>query len=553
MDNNKSIARISGWAALSEQQLLSEPGFSLADYIAILDRELAELDQLIDVLGVRKSGGRFVGRQSGIPSIDIADLDASFFSIDPAPAWQRRYSKDENPGVPAGMPVAPRLVRWLVASGVARRLKPLYKRLAVAGTALLARRGTPSPNPDGGSELEGLLTRLEIAGSATDQLVMFCVGDESQCSMLRAYVERVGGRLVQENRPEVDLASDTAMELVRFTSDSVETWRRTAIADLNSGSVLVFTAAALAAFLPLFEESLPVGSTVVVLGVSQTTMDSRLWEPVAGPESIGVQMFRRQSAATPDDHPELPLISIVTISYNQVDFVRRTLDSVLNQGYPRLQYVVVDGGSTDGTSEILEEYRDRIDVLVIESDEGQSDALNKGFALCTGEVMNWLCSDDELEDGALHAIGRAFADSNVDLVAGSCRVINTNDEVLVNHANGIACGTEQRFSLGDLLSFSSVWQKGMFFFQPEVFFSRSIWERSGAGIKKHLHFAMDYELFLRFAMAGARIKVIPEVIGRSRTHEDQKTRHQDMLYLPSVRSILAEYRELLTSIRDSAS
>ncbi|RYD47773.1 MAG: glycosyltransferase, partial [Verrucomicrobiaceae bacterium] len=97
-----------------------------------------------------------------------------------------------------------------------------------------------------------------------------------------------------------------------------------------------------------------------------------------------------------------PRITVITPSYNQGCFIEETLQSVLNQGYPNLQYIVVDGNSTDETREVLERYRDRLDHLIIESDNGQTEAINKGLRLADGELVAWLNSDDMYAPGTLH-------------------------------------------------------------------------------------------------------------------------------------------------------
>ena len=105
-----------------------------------------------------------------------------------------------------------------------------------------------------------------------------------------------------------------------------------------------------------------------------------------------------------------PKISIVTPSFNQAQYLEETIRSVLLQGYPNLEYFVYDGGSTDGSVDILRRYGAFLDGWVSERDKGQSDAINKGFARCTGEVVNWLCSDDVLLPGALSQVGQAFVE-----------------------------------------------------------------------------------------------------------------------------------------------
>jgi GT2 family glycosyltransferase len=240
-----------------------------------------------------------------------------------------------------------------------------------------------------------------------------------------------------------------------------------------------------------------------------------------------------------------PRISVVTVSYNQCRFLRDCLDSVLAQNYPNLEFIVIDGGSTDGSRELLESYRQHLAHLVIESDRGQSHALNKGFRLATGELLTWLCSDDLLEPGALEAVARIRSSQPCDIVVGGCRVINASGETMLVHYSGFSKGSLSPLSFGDMASFSATWQRGLYFYQPELFFTRDLWIRAGAHVKEHLHYAMDYELFLRFALSGADLYAVHQILAASRQHEDQKTRHELPMYLPTVRRILTDFHQML--------
>ena len=246
----------------------------------------------------------------------------------------------------------------------------------------------------------------------------------------------------------------------------------------------------------------------------------------------------------PRPEGEWPKISLVIVSFNQVDFLEEALISVLDQEYLNLELIVVDGNSTDGSADLLRRYQDKIDILIIEDDKGQSDALNKGFALATGEIMNWLCSDDLLEPGALLVIAEAWLDSGADLIAGGCRVINGEGDLRWDHHTGFPLCQKLPLSFGDLISFHSVWQAGCYFYQPEVYFTREIWERSGGFVRTDLYYAMDYEMYLRFALGGAELYHVPQFIACSRQHEEQKTQHGMPEYLPTIDKIVKEFRDL---------
>ncbi len=252
-----------------------------------------------------------------------------------------------------------------------------------------------------------------------------------------------------------------------------------------------------------------------------------------------------------EERREWPRISVVTVSFNQARFLRECLESVLDQNYPNLDFVVIDGGSTDGSREILESYRHRLSHLVIEPDRGQSHALNKGFKLASGDVMTWLCSDDRLEPGSLEMVARIQSQTSCDLVVGGCRVIDGAGRTRQIHHSGFYTGELSPLSFGDLASFTATWQSGLYFYQPEVFFTRDLWSRAGSHVKEYLHYAMDYEMFLRFALSGACLFSVDQVLASSRQHEDQKTRHDLPLYLPTVKHILKDFHRTLAELEQA--
>ena len=244
-----------------------------------------------------------------------------------------------------------------------------------------------------------------------------------------------------------------------------------------------------------------------------------------------------------------PKISVVTVSFNQAQYLEASVRSVLDQDYPNLEYIIVDGGSTDGSVEIIERYRDRCDAVIVEPDRGQSDALNKGFARATGEMMNWLCSDDLLEPGSLAQIGHTYQETGADIIAGGCaRIGETREEEHGLHHTRLPLGETVRLAPLDMLRFMRSWQASNYFFQPEVFFSRRVWEASGAYIKEHLFYAMDYDLWLRMALAGATAHHIPVTVGCSRVHAAQKMQ-ADRKYLHQMRQLMEEYKTMFAALK----
>lgn len=240
-----------------------------------------------------------------------------------------------------------------------------------------------------------------------------------------------------------------------------------------------------------------------------------------------------------------PKISVVMVSFNQATYLEEGIRSVLEQNYPNLEFILVDGNSTDGSVEIVERYRRHFDFLLIEPDEGQSDGLNKGFAEATGDILTWLNSDDLLEPGALFRVAQAFSDYEVDMVAGGCRQIGlTRRIVLNNHHNKLPYGTPVALPLGLLLDMDRFWLTACFFYQPEVFFTRDIWQRSGGRLRTDLNYVLDYDLWVRMAAAGATIVHIPDFLACSRTHDQQKTT-TGMPFLPEADRLLKEYGKRL--------
>jgi GT2 family glycosyltransferase len=264
-------------------------------------------------------------------------------------------------------------------------------------------------------------------------------------------------------------------------------------------------------------------------------------------------LFREPSTRARFSHEvDWPRISVVTVSYNQHEFLEQCLFSVFNQRYPNLEYIVVDAGSTDGSIEILRRHEARFDHLIIEPDEGQSDGLNKGFRQATGDILTWTNSDDMLAPWALKRAALAFAESGADLVTGTCaRVEGVDAQLIARHYSALPTGQRVSLDLCGALDWQNGWEKGDYFFQPEVLFTRDIWERSGGYLKPHLYWAMDWDLWLRCALVGATVIRIPDLLGISRVHTAQKTTSEES-YLWQIRTILRDYDDLLALLQRDA-
>jgi Glycosyl transferase family 2 len=224
------------------------------------------------------------------------------------------------------------------------------------------------------------------------------------------------------------------------------------------------------------------------------------------------------SFTLPDGVTAWPRISVVTPSYNQGCYIGETILSVLNQGYPNLQYIIVDGNSTDSTHEVLERYRDRIDHLIIESDKGQTEAINKGLRLVDGEIVAWINSDDVYAPGALHVAALRWLETKADLIAGVCiEHVNRRMQLFNKPA-----ADDSDFNAPQLARIFRYWLKGFYFYQPELFFSKRILDKAGL-LDESLYYSMDYDLWMRFAKAGGSLSVVDWPFAFFRKHENQKT------------------------------
>lgn len=204
----------------------------------------------------------------------------------------------------------------------------------------------------------------------------------------------------------------------------------------------------------------------------------------------------------------MPKISVITCSYLQAPFLEFTLRSVLEQGYQNLEYLVVDGGSTDGSVALIERYSDSLAYRVSEKDHGQSEALNKGLRKSTGEIVGWLCSDDLLLPGSLEVVANYFAaNPGVDAVYGNSILIDAAGKVL-------RAKREMGFSPFSILHDHN------YIPQPSMFWRRSLMEKAGF-LDESLHLSMDADYWMRFAMNGC-VRHIPIFLSCMRTHDSQK-------------------------------
>lgn len=228
----------------------------------------------------------------------------------------------------------------------------------------------------------------------------------------------------------------------------------------------------------------------------------------------------------------LPRISVVTPSYQQAQYLGATLESVRTQEYPHLEHCVVDGGSTDGSVDVIRGHAGQLSWWVSEKDRGQSDAINKGFARTTGEVVCWLNSDDLFEPRALWTVGEAFAsDPRMQFFAGGASWLSPD--------GSCAPVTASAATFADLLRYMA----GVYLPQPAVFFRRSLLQKVGP-ISGDLHYGMDLDLWLRMGLAIGPDVPIPRTsraLAKLRVHDDQKTLRDNARAMLEISGIVERY------------
>lgn len=217
-----------------------------------------------------------------------------------------------------------------------------------------------------------------------------------------------------------------------------------------------------------------------------------------------------------------PKISIITPSFNQGKYLEETILSVVNQNYPNLEYIIIDGGSTDDTLSIIKKHEKHIFYWVSEKDRGQSEAINKGFKVATGEIIAWLNSDDLYCNNTLEEISKVFTqNTDVDIVYGD--VINFSE-------SGQESYVRNQFELYDFFSRVSI-------HQPSVFWRRKIMDEMGL-LNENLHYCMDYDFWMRLFLNYKSLK-INMVLSRFREHCQSKTNSNPL-------SLYNEYQNIIS-------
>ncbi|MDW7775552.1 MAG: glycosyltransferase family 2 protein [Methanosarcinales archaeon] len=209
---------------------------------------------------------------------------------------------------------------------------------------------------------------------------------------------------------------------------------------------------------------------------------------------------------------DCPKVSIITPSYNQAQFLENTILSVLNQDYPNIEYIIIDGASTDGSIDIIRKYKQSLAYWVSEPDFGQSHAINKGFQRATGDILAWLNSDDEYKqiDTISTVVQTFLKHQDIDMVYGKCDIVDENGNIK-GHIKSF------QGDLSTLLLVNNIPQ-------PSAFFKQSVIEKIGF-LDESLKYAMDYDFWLKIS-SSFKIKYLPFTLASFRDHTSSKTASQ---------------------------
>ncbi len=226
----------------------------------------------------------------------------------------------------------------------------------------------------------------------------------------------------------------------------------------------------------------------------------------------------------------LPKISIITPSYNQADFLEDTIQSVIGQNYPNLEHILIDGGSNDGSVDIIKKYENHFTYWKSEKDNGQSDAINQGFRKATGDIVAWLNSDDQYLPNTLHYVAEQYIKTGKlehKILFGNC--INLNTETLGIFPSDVA--QKHRDFTIELTDFV---------IQPSSFWTRQVWEQVGE-LDEDLDYGMDWDWFIRANRENITFEPTDRFMSINRFHSEKKTSLGGMVRIKELSKIYERY------------
>lgn len=236
-----------------------------------------------------------------------------------------------------------------------------------------------------------------------------------------------------------------------------------------------------------------------------------------------------------------PKISIVTPNFNGVKYLEKTIQSILNQRYPNLEYIIIDGGSTDGSQEVIAKYESQLQYWTSEPDEGLYHAIDKGFGVSTGEIMGWLNSDDILHPNALFILAKCFENPNVRWVQGTNTVIDEEENVFV---------TQEPFNVDrfDFLSWQYLINDQLKLFgtiqQESTYWSRELWVKSD-GLDLSYKYAGDFALWMRF-FRHEKLWNVNSFIGAFRRRSNQLSSNHINEYILETKRCIEDELDILS-------